>query len=512
MPAPEALIARLAVGEPSDVVQLAGQSGLTEHQRNLLFFFQQLSDGDGQWLAQLAHVLGRPSANYRLATELDSLGGPEEETRGLPTDGVMVADGEFAEAGSERETALLGTGEALAGDGEVSPSSSRAEALLSKTSRALMTGKATEGESWPGPTPAQGLVTRFGGIFVLLPSMLELEALAGALPELDGEGIDGAAMVRYLLAIQCFGAFRARDAAADPVLSLAVGLDQAPPLDSLQALSQATTTTMVDACQARLAERLVHLRRAEGRCLSAELVPTPEDEDQVLLLRDVAQDAWVYAAPVGAVGAEIGDTLEDGLAMVRTAAATPLEGLLIGPSLGERLSGAPRSDSRLNRMWLAESQPPGLLRLELGDPGAQGTTTVWTPQPERIPDALQAEVAQYLTRAKPAAEELNYLSLADHGSHLVDDRHLDLTWSLVANAVLKGFARRLLGFHWSSAGYLYHNFLEGTSTVQIEGGRIEVQLPLCPLHVLLRLAGLDGQSYTVPWLNDAQVTLALPAG
>ena len=74
---------------------------------------------------------------------------------------------------------------------------------------------------------------------------------------------------------------------------------------------------------------------------------------------------------------------------------------------------------------------------------------------------------------------------------------------------MRAFARRLMGFDQSSLEYLYHNFLAGTSTVHVQQDLVEVQLPCSPLHVIVRMAGVDGQSYALPWLNDMQVTLAL---
>jgi hypothetical protein len=361
---------------------------------------------------------------------------------------------------------------------------------------------------------AQKLATRFGGIFLLLPSLLEL-----GLPELTEpilrsklDGVERAQAARYLVAVKCFGRARAREAAHDPVLNLAVGLDGPPPAEATSASSRSTAAALDQAGQARLVERLARLGRLEGRRLSAELVAAPSSGKAVLLVRDVAHDAWVYTAPAGADGDEAQAALDRGLAVVRAAVETPLEALLLGPEIGGRLDLDALARGGTRFTWLARAQLPGLAPLHVGRSSDGEPLTLWTAEPEGIPGAMQEALARYLARARPAAQELAYLSLADHDLALVADLRSDLTWSLVANAVLKGLARRLLGFHWSSAEYLYQNFLGGTGLVQIEDHHIEVQLPSCPLQVVLRIAGVNGQTYTVPWLDEAEVRLSLESG
>jgi hypothetical protein len=87
---------------------------------------------------------------------------------------------------------------------------------------------------------------------------------------------------------------------------------------------------------------------------------------------------------------------------------------------------------------------------------------------------------------------------------------LDLTWSLVARAVLRHFAGRLIGFESSGPEHLYQNFLSGVSTVRTTGERIEVQLPQSPLAVILRLSGVWKQTYALPWLDGKEICLLPP--
>ena len=116
---------------------------------------------------------------------------------------------------------------------------------------------------------------------------------------------------------------------------------------------------------------------------------------------------------------------------------------------------------------------------------------------------------EFVARARPAGPDLAYFSLLGPEAPGPDDPDLDLACSLVAAAVLRSFARRLLGFHWSSADYLYRNFMVGAGAVLATGEQLEVRLPRPPLHVVLSMTGVDGKTFRAPWLGDRPVTLRL---
>ena len=87
----------------------------------------------------------------------------------------------------------------------------------------------------------------------------------------------------------------------------------------------------------------------------------------------------------------------------------------------------------------------------------------------------------------------------------------DLAWALAARNVLKAFGARLLGFGSSSVPHLWENALAGLTLVRVRGDVVEVELPRVPLDVVLRLSGVDGRTYTVPWLPDLEIRLRLPS-
>lgn len=294
------------------------------------------------------------------------------------------------------------------------------------------------------------LLTEFGGAFLLLPAALELD-----LPHLEADS----AAVRLQVLARCVGA-RDPAAASDPGLLLAAGADS-PLLDLPAELDPAVPRLLL--------ERLVRLGRVEGRCLAAELAPTPHGT--ALVLRDLARDAWAYAAP--ADDAQL--ALERGLRLVREASELRCECVLLGPGLE---SCAPAVDAEVV-----------VTRADL----------------HAVPNALEADLEHWLAHARPP-NDLDSLSFPE------TPPAPDLTWSLVAHAIVRGLSGRLLGFDLSGVTYLQQNFLRIRATVRVTDGSIDVALAASPLQVVFQFAGVDGKTFTVPWLDTGEITLRLVDG
>jgi hypothetical protein len=105
----------------------------------------------------------------------------------------------------------------------------------------------------------------------------------------------------------------------------------------------------------------------------------------------------------------------------------------------------------------------------------------------------------------PPANDLAWFSLAGWLPEI--DPEFDLTWTLVARAILKHFARRLAGLDCSSPGYLYRNFFAGTGFVRDSGERIEVELARSDLNIVLRIAGIFQETYALPWIEKKDICL-----
>jgi hypothetical protein len=104
-----------------------------------------------------------------------------------------------------------------------------------------------------------------------------------------------------------------------------------------------------------------------------------------------------------------------------------------------------------------------------------------------------------------------YYSLADLWPEARLPHDLDAGCSLIANSIIRHFARRLFGFHSSSPEHLYQNFLAGTGALVVSADRLEVRLPRSPLTIILQLSGVANQTYAMPWLNGRNICLHLPS-
>jgi hypothetical protein len=347
-----------------------------------------------------------------------------------------------------------------------------------------------------------------GGLFLLVPAMLDLNLhrLIEAAPYPDSEETDKEQALRYLLFIKCVRA-RSIDAAYDFAPRFLAGFDELPSFAGLKKLSLSATAEMNQACLWLLLEELVRRGRTDGNYLAAELCTREKASDgrEVLLLRDIASDAWVYAARCRSGAEAMLEALERGLETVRQATGSEPTCLFVENELAARLETETLGRQRLRMIPDEKARA----MLSAGQTGEEELPHIWTREALELPEHLIEMMTQYLSRRRPAAAELAYFSLMDSDPAIICDEGFDLVWSLVARALMKEFAARLMNFGWSSAEYLSRNFLEGMSTVQIESGRVAVSLARAPLHIMLRIAGMDEQSYTISWLNDTQVTLSL---
>lgn len=122
------------------------------------------------------------------------------------------------------------------------------------------------------------------------------------------------------------------------------------------------------------------------------------------------------------------------------------------------------------------------------------------PEPETI--SAHRVPARARELSEKDAESLSMLAIADEAT--------DCALSLDALAVMRAFARRLPGFAESSIAFLRANFLEGAGAVRVIDDQVDVELPGVPLRLVLRLIGIDGDRYTLPWLPGRTIQLRLP--
>lgn len=109
----------------------------------------------------------------------------------------------------------------------------------------------------------------------------------------------------------------------------------------------------------------------------------------------------------------------------------------------------------------------------------------------------------WLSASPPASDCLNELSNEELQYFRTPSTEpaMDIFWSSVARVVMNTFARRLPGFDRSSREFLRQNFLDVKGAIETDSSsEILATLQRPPLYLILSVAGLDGDRFSLPWL------------
>jgi hypothetical protein len=113
----------------------------------------------------------------------------------------------------------------------------------------------------------------------------------------------------------------------------------------------------------------------------------------------------------------------------------------------------------------------------------------------RLPQSMSSEVT----------DTSGWLSLCAGTEPFLSDREWDDALGMVSFTLLRRFASKLGAFAESSPAYLCRNFLESHAEIEVFADHITVHLRTCPLQVVLRMAGFDHNTWTVPWLENRKL-------
>ncbi|HEX4320444.1 MAG TPA: hypothetical protein VHZ52_06050 [Acidobacteriaceae bacterium] len=338
----------------------------------------------------------------------------------------------------------------------------------------------------------ESTITRFGGIFLLGPTLVELQLkeVAEAVAGDDEQNHDRAAALRHLVLAKCLGRPRALEALSDSALRLFSGCCSRQRTIAPDGLRFAADH--LAGARAVFVEKLIMLFGCEGRFLLAEAIHAPGRQEEVLLLRDLSLDLWLCASalPIDAEGRERG--LLSAIDFVRSYTGS-LPYVLLAGSLavfGQRL--------------LPGKCAAGFLPMDGEEASGEAIETLT--RIGCISHSLSQEKIARLLASSQA--EFSYYSFCDLWPEC--EIELDLISALLSRTTMKGFARRLMGFQSASAEYIYRNFLEGVGTVHDRRDCIEVEMPRSPFSLVLQLSGLTKQKFTLPWLKEREVCLLPP--
>ncbi len=329
------------------------------------------------------------------------------------------------------------------------------------------------------------VLSPFAGIFLLGPSFLNLRC--GQLAELAAEANENpsalTAILRHLIAVKCLGSERASDAAGDTAVCLLSGFSGPSFFSSLA--STEMNQLNVNAIRESHWQTLRQSERISDRCILAELVSLHGRER--LVLRDLVGNEWLGVAELPGEPNDLASLVLERLTEASQAIAVRPKMLLLSSSLASRFDFSISRDV-VEECAVADPREPAQLA--------------------RLGDKCGLSAARLQTLLAATEQELAYFSLRAVVPDL--DEKLDDTFSFVARAVLRDFSRRLFGFDLSSPEYLYQNFLAGLGSVLCRDVALEVRLPVSPLAVILRMAGLQRQNFQPPWLKGREVWLLPP--
>jgi len=360
----------------------------------------------------------------------------------------------------------------------------------------------------PGPAAranGQFLEGFCGGAFLLLRPVIDsgISRLIDSIAPAASTEPDAAADWRRLVLLKCLGHDHALRNSDDSVLALAAGANR--PGDSLLRVSGKTTHPLPwRAFVTALAER----GRIETGCWLAELVVGCPLERRTLVIRDLASDEWLWAGVIASDADAAAQTLESAIEFLGTACGLRAECVFLDPGLRREIRKATASP---DCPAILRSPEAAVQDASAGDVN-ESAFTLWHKSPRTIPPEDRDRWARQLSRIVPGATDLDYLRGDSPGWSGGLEPSTDLFWSVAARGVLKDFARRLIGFDQSSCSFLYRNFLDMPASIRVQPGaddvnEIQVHLQRPPLYLVLNIAGMDGESFAVPWIHDERVAL-----
>jgi hypothetical protein len=348
-------------------------------------------------------------------------------------------------------------------------------------------------EHKPRPNQAafddESSITRFGGVFLLGPSLadLRMKEVAEAAAGVGEQSQDQSAALRHLVLAKCLGRPRASDALSDPALRLFAGYRRSDPIRGMS-----LDPDRLDRARALFAENLIALSGSDGQFLLAEALEGPGLQDEVLLLRDLSQDLWLYMSPLPHETADREQALASAFDFARACSGS-LPHVALAGSLAPLVQGATLASRVASFVsWHGDAASDEVVETLMRIGYVPSST-------------LPGKVMRLLASSQV---EFSYYSFCDLWPDF--NISLDLIGTLVSRAAVKGFARRLMGFQSASPEHLYRNFLEGVGTVHNRRERLEVELPRSPLSLVLQISGLAKQSFILPWLEEREVCLLPP--
>jgi hypothetical protein len=107
------------------------------------------------------------------------------------------------------------------------------------------------------------------------------------------------------------------------------------------------------------------------------------------------------------------------------------------------------------------------------------------------------------------AENVDFFHLDALSSAIAIQVDLDVMLTLIANALYRHLAKRLVGFQTAQPKQIFRRFLNAPARVSVSEEEVRVRIRRCAHHPLLLASGVLNATPTVPWWNGRRLILEI---
>jgi hypothetical protein len=317
--------------------------------------------------------------------------------------------------------------------------------------------------------------TPYGGVFLLLPMLAALN-LEDTVTDWPAAGeVSPLIALRFTLLLKCLGQWNTRRALMDSLLRDLLAVPPELEEEALKRWQARLSPTQLDKLLFTIRDWNTppnNLERQEWL-----LVRVPRPGRSIALLLDTYLGTWHFAAGFSSRSRHM---LTDRL-HVALQDISPDDALLCDSSLKDLAAAAWKG----NQIRLLESD---------------------FAETRKVPGEKPSSESDFPVPFDQLSADLDYLSFP---AEIRGPSPVDLALSVVAQNLLRAFARRLPGFSHSGLPYLYANFLDFPASLKEESERRAVSLGQPPLGLILNITGMARSTYHLDWLDERPFTLHL---
>lgn len=141
--------------------------------------------------------------------------------------------------------------------------------------------------------------------------------------------------------------------------------------------------------------------------------------------------------------------------------------------------------------------------------GHDETTLFITNDMDAKPQALIERYAHRMLIENSIAENIDFFHINTLSSAIAIQVDLDLMLSLIANALYRNLARRLVGFEFAQPKQIFRRFLSTPAEIRIADNEVRVRLRRRAHHPILIASGVLEDTPSIPWWGGLRLRLEI---